>query len=169
MVGITLRLKFLEALVLFLIAAMISASHRGIGDLFLVTIAPMASIVMLYLVYLYLPTQVGLAWLFRHNPRLLVLMLTATGVLHIFLVVYALFASDPELLSQATIFILAATPVLLAFNISIAGWAVIKRRAYSADEIRMSALGRLRAQATSPEADILPQSSEPTFRTSARG
>ena len=129
MVGITLRLKFLEALVLFLVAATLLAIRHGIGDLLLVTIAPMASIVMLYLVYLYLPTQVGLAWLLRDKPRLLVLMLTGTGVLHISLVVYAVFAADPELLAQAAIFILAAIPVLLAFNISIAGWAVMRRRA----------------------------------------
>lgn len=129
MVGVTIRLKFLEALFLFLVAATLSAFHNGIDDLFLVTIAPMTSVVMLYLVYLYLPIQVGLAWLFRHKPRLLVLMLTGIGVLHISLVVYAVFTADPELLSQAAIFILAATPVLLAVNISIAGWAVTRGRA----------------------------------------
>lgn len=129
MVGITLRLKFLEALILFLVAATLSAFRNGIDDLFLVTIAPMASVVILYLVWLYLPIQVGLAWLFRRKPRLLVLVLTGIGVLHLSLIVYAVFTAETELLAQAAIFILAATLVFLFFNISIAGWAVRKRPA----------------------------------------
>ena len=67
-----LGLKFLEALALVLLLALLSGWSSQFNGLFALTIGPIAAISMLYLVYMYLPVQVGLAILLKTRPRILV-------------------------------------------------------------------------------------------------
>jgi small-conductance mechanosensitive channel len=123
-----LGLKFLEALALVLLLALLSGWSSQFNGLFALTIGPIAAISMLYLVYMYLPVQVGLAILLKTRPRILVCILTALGVLHIGAVEYGLFSQDAELLSRAIVFTLAAAPVLLLVNIAISGLAIERQK-----------------------------------------
>lgn len=120
------ELKFLEAIAFIAIACVTSALTSRQVDTFTLVIFPLVAVVMLHVVYLYMPTQLAIAYCLRNYPRILAITLSIIGIIHICVIGYLIFGVDG--FAPLVLFGVAAIPALILCNIAIGGWARINSR-----------------------------------------
>lgn len=120
------ELKLLEAIAFSVIACVVSAVTARQNDVLTLVIVPVSAVIMLHIIYLYMPTQLVIAHFLRNYPRILPYTLSIVGIIHIGVIGFLVFGADG--FAPLVLFGVAAIPTLILCNVAIGGWAMTNSR-----------------------------------------